>query len=134
MWAPNKQNGMYLSGESYGGEYVPHLAHRIVFGESNLLKDALRGIAIANPALNCAADKSGYSATLQYQLYFHHGLMSFDQFRKWAVQGCDKGDKALSKECQQLLQEGEAAVGTVNQQLKRRKRRQRLAKPQQTLQ
>eukprot|EP00927_Polykrikos_kofoidii_P054523 TRINITY_DN48935_c0_g1_i1.p1 TRINITY_DN48935_c0_g1~~TRINITY_DN48935_c0_g1_i1.p1 ORF type:complete len:493 (-),score=39.59 TRINITY_DN48935_c0_g1_i1:112-1590(-) len=119
-------HGLYLSGESYGGEYVPHLAHRIYFGENTLLKNALRGFAIANPALNCAGDKSGYSASLQYQLYFHHGLMSFDQFRKWAGANCD--GRALEHDCQLLLEDAEKSVGTVNQQLLRRQIRKQWRK------
>jgi len=89
------------------------------------MKNALRGFIILNPELNCNADKTGYSATLQYQLYFHHGLMSYRQFHKWAQKSCDQGTNALSKPCQALLAEAERAVGTVNQQLLRRDRFQR---------
>eukprot|EP00656_Telonema_subtile_P032501 TRINITY_DN3570_c0_g1_i2.p1 TRINITY_DN3570_c0_g1~~TRINITY_DN3570_c0_g1_i2.p1 ORF type:complete len:398 (+),score=65.46 TRINITY_DN3570_c0_g1_i2:332-1525(+) len=115
QFAPNSKNGLWLTGESYGGEYVPHLAHQIVFGESESLRSALRGIAVGNPELNCQADKSGYSATLQYQLYFHHGLMSHSQFKLWASNQCELD--GLSDKCQALLAQAESAVGTVNQQL-----------------
>eukprot|EP00928_Gymnodinium_smaydae_P005512 TRINITY_DN11876_c0_g2_i1.p1 TRINITY_DN11876_c0_g2~~TRINITY_DN11876_c0_g2_i1.p1 ORF type:complete len:539 (-),score=37.56 TRINITY_DN11876_c0_g2_i1:357-1919(-) len=121
-FAPNKRAGLYLSGESYGGEYVPHLAHRIMTGHSHLLKSTLKGIIIANPALSCAADASGRSATLQYQMYFYHGLMSFEQFSKWSANRCDQGALALEEPCQQLLMEAEEAIGTVNQQLHKTKR------------
>jgi len=122
QFAPNEKTGLWLTGESYGGEYVTHLAHEIVFGDSKLLKNSLRGIALGNPALSCEADKSGYSATLQFQLYFHHGLMSHYQFRKWAANKCDAN--GLHPKCQQLLTDAETAIGSVNQQLlKRRGRR-----------
>jgi len=122
-FGPSEERPLYLTGESYGGEYVPHLAHRIIFGkESALLSATLRGMAVANPVFNCEGDKSGKAATLQYQMYYHHGLMSYEQFNKWGLHSCDQGSHALSAECQNLLSEAEDAIGTVNQQLLKRTR------------
>ena len=105
QFAPNPQAGLWLSGESYGGEYITHFAHRIVFGDSLPLKSSLKGIILGNPALSCESDRSGHSAGLQYQLYYHHGLMSYEQFSLWGQTGCDS--KGLSAECQKLLSQAD---------------------------
>jgi len=121
QFAPKAHTGLWLTGESYGGEYVTHLAHQIVFGADPVLKQALRGLAIGNPELNCEIVQSGQSITLQYQLYYHHGLMSFTQFNSWALSNCSQ--HPLSKACQILFAQAEKAIGTVNQQLLKTKGR-----------
>lgn len=120
------QRPFYLSGESYGGEYVPHLAHRILTGSNARLRDALAGFIVANPVFYCKADASGHSATLQYQMLYMHGLMSYAQFAKWAAMGCDTSYDSRRSTCDALQAEANQAIGTVNQQLHKRQRLVRL--------
>ncbi|KAF5480528.1 hypothetical protein F2P56_001270 [Juglans regia] len=66
---PEYQNrDFFIAGESYGGHYVPQLAHLIV--HSNV-KFKLKGIAIGNPLLEFATD---FNAPDEY--YWSHGLIS----------------------------------------------------------
>ncbi|XP_018827734.2 serine carboxypeptidase-like 45 [Juglans regia] len=66
---PEYQNrDFFITGESYGGHYVPQLAHLIV--QSNV-KFKLKGIAIGNPLLEFATD---FNAPDEYN--WSHGLIS----------------------------------------------------------
>lgn len=59
-----KKNDLYISGESYGGIYVPYLAWQIhqnnqqTIIDSNLLKINLKGFIVGNGATNWEVDIS----------------------------------------------------------------------------
>ena len=76
-------NPLYLSGESYGGEYVPHLAHSIMTYTPPLatasalapedrakaaMAKQLRGFLVGNPVFKCGADADGTAMTQQFQV------------------------------------------------------------------
>ena len=113
QFAPNPKRGLYLTGESYAGEYVPHLAHKILTaGQSPLLRESLRGFAVGNPIFYCAASQNGQELGLRYAMLFHHGLMSYEQFAKWRTAGCD-GPSFNMDRCSAIYDDAEAAVGTA---------------------
>jgi len=82
------------------------------------MKEALSGFAVGNPIFYCEAGSNGRELTLRFQMYFHHGLMSHETYAKWAQTGCDLPNPP-TKQCQDIFDEAEAAVGTVDQQLRR---------------
>jgi len=124
QFAPSPSTGLFLTGESYAGEYIPHLAHKILTGgQSELLRSSLRGFAVGNPIFYCAASQNGKELSLRYAMFFHHGLMSHEQYAKWAAAGCDNSASFPADRCSALFDQAEAAVGTVNQQLLNRSRK-----------
>ncbi|GAA0151966.1 serine protease [Lithospermum erythrorhizon] len=63
-----RNNDFYLTGESYGGHYVPQLADYIIKSE---MKINLKGIAIGNPLLEFNTD---FNSRAEY--FWSHGLIS----------------------------------------------------------
>ncbi|KAL1548770.1 serine carboxypeptidase-like 45 [Salvia divinorum] len=63
----------YISGESYGGHYVPQLAHRILQSKAKI---NLKGIAIGNPLLEFNTD---FNSRAEY--LWSHGLISDATFQ-----------------------------------------------------
>lgn len=113
---------LYLAGESYAGEYVPHLAHRIATMDAAGLGATLRGFAVGNPVFNCEADKSGFNAGLQVNMLLSHGLLSFRRYAAYLDAGCMRSEAALSKRCVDLFDAAMADAGVVDQQLNARRR------------
>ncbi|XP_059646036.1 serine carboxypeptidase-like 45 isoform X2 [Cornus florida] len=65
-----KNRDLFITGESYGGHYVPQLAHLII--QSNVKwKFNLKGIAIGNPLLEFNTDFNGRA-----EFFWSHGLIS----------------------------------------------------------
>ncbi|KAL2501953.1 Serine carboxypeptidase-like 45 [Forsythia ovata] len=72
-----KNRDFYITGESYGGHYVPQLANLIIQSKA---KFNLKGIAIGNPLLEFNTDFNSRAEFL-----WSHGLISdatYDQFTK----------------------------------------------------
>jgi vitellogenic carboxypeptidase-like protein len=68
---------LYLFGESYGGKYIPALAHRIHNAdaeEKGELKINLAGLGIGNGWMS-PVDQGKYASYLYY-----HGLLDGDQY------------------------------------------------------
>lgn len=86
-----KNTDLFLTGESYGGHYVPQLANAIL---KSSLKSNLKGIAIGNPLLEFNTD---FNSRMEY--LWSHGLISdstyqlsekicnFSQIRRQAQKG-----------------------------------------------
>ena len=80
------QNDLWVTGESYGGVYIPTLTYNILTGTSTQLRASLKGIMIGNPIIYCAGWKDTFF-TIQLELYFWHGLISFSNRQEWFKQG-----------------------------------------------
>ncbi|CAK4763048.1 hypothetical protein LEN26_001314 [Aphanomyces euteiches] len=80
---PELQNrDFYITGESYGGMYIPFLVHNLVTTPAQGIN--LKGFAIGNPYTDEAIDNAAY---MDY--YYSHGLISIEDYN--AIQAnCNK--------------------------------------------
>jgi cathepsin A (carboxypeptidase C) len=110
-----RSNDLYLSGESYGGIYIPYLALRIDEFNQNAANDEqinLKGFAIGNGVTNWKYD----TTPAFVQMGFTHGLISLDLYNRINDAGCDfaeMGAPPLSNDCHRLLHEFNEAVAHV---------------------
>jgi len=112
---------LYLGGESYGGIYVPQLAHTIGFGPRDDMRDMLRGFAIGNPMLSCAADISGESDTQQLDMLFYHGILPYlGPYQEWHALQCGTRANVKSDACRSIFSSALRLVGASHQQIHRR--------------
>lgn len=68
-----RKNVFHITGESYGGHYVPQLAEKIFDGDDADLRNQMRGWMVGNPCtgdIGCAANDPTLNPFLQY-----HGMM-----------------------------------------------------------
>ncbi|XP_038905174.1 serine carboxypeptidase-like 45 [Benincasa hispida] len=68
-----KNRDFYITGESYGGHYVPQLAHLILKSKANI---NLKGIAIGNPLLEMVNDFNARDGYL-----WSHGVVSDSAYK-----------------------------------------------------
>ena len=86
-----QKNELYISGESYGGVYVPYLAHYIVkHNEENAdnedaFKPNLKGFAVGNGVTNWKYDTTAAFVDMSYW----HSLMSEEQHEQFTAANCD---------------------------------------------
>lgn len=108
-----KQNDLYLSGESYGGIYIPYLALRIdEHNQESQNKINLKGFLIGNGVTNWKYDTTPAFIKMGYT----HGLISLDLQDRLVAAECDfaeMGAKPLSKTCRELSHEFNKAVAHV---------------------
>ncbi|XP_051150689.1 serine carboxypeptidase-like 45 [Andrographis paniculata] len=107
-----KNRVFYITGESYGGHYVPQLANLILHSKSKI---NLKGIAIGNPLLEFDTDFNSRAEFL-----WSHGLISdaayyqfthvcnYSQIRREAARGglspvCSRVNKIVSSEMSQFI-------------------------------
>ncbi|CAB4316692.1 unnamed protein product [Prunus armeniaca] len=98
-----KNRDFFITGESYGGHYVPELARLVV---QSKLNSNLKGIAIGNPLLDFNTD---FNTGAEY--YWSHGLISDATFEKISnfinqydvtLDVCLSSDAAQSRKLTQL--------------------------------
>jgi serine carboxypeptidase-like clade 2 len=106
-----QSNDLWITGESYGGVYVPMLTDLVVNGDPQIRKQ-LKGIMAGNGVLNCDMD---YNA-VQFDLFYWHGLVSFMNYANWTKRGCDR-DSSRSG-CNYILNLTMSEIGVIDQQLK----------------
>eukprot|EP01095_Lingulamoeba_sp_RSL-Kostka_P002245 TRINITY_DN130_c3_g1_i1.p1 TRINITY_DN130_c3_g1~~TRINITY_DN130_c3_g1_i1.p1 ORF type:complete len:438 (-),score=126.42 TRINITY_DN130_c3_g1_i1:100-1413(-) len=104
-------NKLYLTGESFGGDYVPQLAAEILNGSNQQLKNILSGLMIGNPVMSCPAWTENHNS-VEVELYYYHGLVSYMSLQRWR-QNCDvtNPDK---KYCDELYIEIKASIGRLD--------------------
>ncbi|CAM8902527.1 unnamed protein product [Rhodiola kirilowii] len=69
---PQHQNrSLYITGESYAGHYIPHLAELMILFNKKQKLFNLKGIALGNPVLEFATD---FNSRAEY--FWSHGLIS----------------------------------------------------------
>eukprot|EP00928_Gymnodinium_smaydae_P083175 TRINITY_DN66423_c0_g1_i1.p1 TRINITY_DN66423_c0_g1~~TRINITY_DN66423_c0_g1_i1.p1 ORF type:complete len:518 (-),score=31.33 TRINITY_DN66423_c0_g1_i1:218-1771(-) len=114
---------LYLTGESYAGEYIPHLAHTIAFGSHAGLRNAMKGIMLGNPVMWCEAVHNGKAQTQQLGMYFYHGLLPYKgPYKEWHDHRCDESVAAQAVKCQSIFDQAVKMVGSANQQIHRQSR------------
>lgn len=105
-------NDLWLTGESYGGVYVPMLAERIVSGgnETAALASRLKGFMVGNPVLACPEGEVEYFNE-QIDLFYYHGLISFSSRSQWK-ESC--AANSLTVECISMYESIRGTIGTEN--------------------
>lgn len=112
---PEKRaNDLYLSGESYGGIYIPYLALRIdEFNQNATQAINLKGFMIGNGVTNWKYDTTNAFV----KMGFTHGLIDISlKERLEAATDCDFADVGAppqSKKCKELLREFSSSVSHV---------------------
>ncbi len=99
-------------GESYGGEYVPTLAATILSFPNTQIYKQLVGISAANPVFNCG---SGGNNTIQIDLFYWHGLVSYENYHAYNTNGCNQNQN--SNVCSAIEQSIMTQVGVIDQEL-----------------
>jgi serine carboxypeptidase-like clade 2 len=71
----------YITGESYGGHYVPHLAYQIIHGDDVRLVKMMKGFMVGNPCTGAVGSDLDWcfteDPTLE-QYYKYHAMSSLD--------------------------------------------------------
>lgn len=96
------KNDLYITGESYGGIYVPYLAYNL--HTRNLTTRSgghlnLQGIAVGNGVTDWRFD--GNPAYIDMSL--HHGLIPFDLAQRIKESGCDFAENSNSEPSQSCI-------------------------------
>jgi len=80
---------MWITGESYGGVYVPSLSEKVLFGPDATLSQMLKGFMVGNPVIRCGNDSPLLARNTQVNIFYWHGLVSYSNFLAWNDNGCD---------------------------------------------
>ena len=107
----------YFAGESYGGVYIPFLTRLVLQDSNSQLNSQLAGIILGNPVMSCGSSTTAN----QMQLYYYHGLVSYVQFGAFLSKNCTTQD---SMECDSILQAATDQIGVIDQELKKRIKRE----------
>lgn len=105
-----KGRDLFVSGESYAGDYGPQLVLEIIEGSDTGLRNQLKGLLLGNPVLSCPAWKE-FHESLQLEMYFWHGLVPITTIMEWKSMGCDKN---LTSSCLKMYGEARAAIGPLD--------------------
>lgn len=81
------QSPLWVSGESYGGDYVPQLVLRILQGNNTALKNQFAGMMIGNPVLDCDGWKVNGTSVL-VESFYNHGMIPLNVYQQWQQSGC----------------------------------------------
>jgi hypothetical protein len=121
-WA---SNDLYLVGESYAGQYIPNIAHRIQSGAHPNLARRLKGIAVGNGCWGGGTDTVMCNGPNEdknlVELYYGKGLISRN-LHEAILKACSFPDlpyssatgHAPSTKCKAALKEMDDAVGPHN--------------------
>jgi len=105
---------LWIAGESYAGVYIPTLSENILSNSSSSLFQQFRGIMAGNPVFNCPTLlEPDYS--IEFNLLYFHGLISFEHFSNWTSLGCNT--KKESAECFTIYEAAVAQIGIIYQEL-----------------
>eukprot|EP01124_Arcella_intermedia_P027025 TRINITY_DN5208_c0_g1_i1.p1 TRINITY_DN5208_c0_g1~~TRINITY_DN5208_c0_g1_i1.p1 ORF type:complete len:478 (+),score=88.37 TRINITY_DN5208_c0_g1_i1:19-1452(+) len=113
---------LWLTGESYGGVYVPSVSDLILKEKTGILYPQFKGFMIGNPVFSCQdgfIGSNGHYYIEQVNLLYWHGLASYRNYYNWTSQGCNDPKTAQLPNCQWILQNVLAQVGVQVQQKKR---------------
>ncbi|MQM02784.1 hypothetical protein Taro_035551 [Colocasia esculenta] len=108
-----KYRGLFLTGESYAGHYIPQLADVLLNynQQSTGFKFNIRGVAIGNPLLKLDRDIPS-----TYEFFWSHGMIS-DEIGLTIMNTCDFEDYTftsphnVSKECNNAIKDANDVVG-----------------------
>ena len=108
-----KDRPTYLTGESYGGIYVPTLADKILSNSSTQIYKQIAGLMEGNPVFNSVSQD--VATALEIESFFFHGLVSFENFDAWRKAGC--ATNGNSNDCQNVENRIYKEVGEIDQEL-----------------
>jgi len=103
---------LWLTGESYGGIYIPTLTAQILDGSDDQLASQLTGWMIGN-GVNFCPELDFVS--VQYNIYYWHGLVSPTNYANWTNNGCNQN--ADTPACNDILNIAQNQIGNIVQQL-----------------
>jgi len=105
---------LWLTGESYGGVYIPTLTSVILNSSDANLVAMLQqgGWMMGNPANFCPALNN---ISVQYNIFYWHGLISPVNYANWTANGCDVD--STSNECLAIFNVAQSQIGLIYQQL-----------------
>ena len=103
-------NDLWLSGESYGGIYVPWLASAII---ASPLAPKLKGILVGNGALKTADAYEGGLTQQRMQFAFNHALFS-PALKAQIDAACLNWTAPRAPACDALLDQMSAEMGPLN--------------------
>jgi len=111
------QCDIWLTGESYGGVYIPSLAAQIVKHPSSPVFENFAGIMAGNPVIDCNSIDV-IQDDIQFQLFYWHGLVSQINYIEWTINNCKHHPD--SDACNTIMNNTVNQIGIIDQQLKDR--------------
>ncbi|TKW13544.1 hypothetical protein SEVIR_5G108832v4 [Setaria viridis] len=106
-----KQRDFYITGESYGGHYVPQLSQLVYRNNKGVKKPVLnlKGFMVGNAVID---DYHDYIGTFEY--LWTHGLISDETYEKLRLTCEFEVSEHPSKECEKILEVASAEQGKID--------------------
>ncbi|KAF0976167.1 hypothetical protein FDP41_004842 [Naegleria fowleri] len=103
------KNAFFVSGESYGGNYVPLLVREILKYNANQpsKKIALKGLSVGNPTMDGNLDANGY-----FPFMYNHALVGSEEFLQYQKE-CPNF-LTPSQKCQDIINTMRNNIGPIN--------------------
>jgi len=101
----------WISGESYGGVYIPTLTSVIINHTSSMIANQLVGLTIGNPVISC--ESADYNS-IQMDLFYWHALVSQIVYNNWTSNGCR--EDSSGDFCNDVLSTAVNQIGVIFQQ------------------
>lgn len=82
---------LYLTSESYGGNYIPQMTRVILEGSDNRLKQQIKGIAVGNPVVSITQDTANFAQIMNLvtaDILHGHSLIPTSFYDEFAQAGC----------------------------------------------
>jgi len=120
-------NEFWITGESYGGVYIPTLAYTVLTNTSDtsIATNLKRGgLMLGNPVTNCpelGVSYGGQGGVLntnnQLNLFYWHGMVSRRTYDDWNNNACDTSNPPSVAKCDAIYAEVLVQIGPENQPL-----------------
>ena len=103
------KNDFFVSGESFGGNYVPLLVREIqrYNSEQSQRKIQLKGLSVGNPTMDGTLDANAY-----FPFMYHHALIGSEDFAQYQVDCPDFSNP--SQKCQDTVNRIRNVIGPIN--------------------
>jgi len=106
-------NPLWITGESYAGDYIPQLVAKILDEPHSSIADRLTGFLVGNPVLSCDGWKTRGN-TIQIENYYWNGLISYSTYSLWMHSLCPGTTKNPPPECLDILAQVNKEVGSID--------------------
>lgn len=128
VYSEYAKNPLWITGESYGGVYIPTTAYNILTNSSDpQLVSSLKngGLMLGNPVTECGGSEyvgKGDVKSLDTQLsnFYWHGMVSPSLYTEWKNIGCNTDSPKSVTTCQELYLKAYTSLGTFHQPLRNR--------------
>lgn len=110
-----QSNDLWITGESYGGVYIPTLTYNILLGQDTRLKQQLKGLMLGNPVIDCpqyGIIVNPYAT--QMSLYYWHAMIPYRTYRDWVSIGCGEINPPDQKKCATIFEEASNMIGQIS--------------------